>query len=60
MKTDFRVKGMSCAACSAHVEGAVSHVAGVSRASVSLLTGTMVVEHECPTEDIIAAVKHAG
>ena len=60
MKTDFRVRGMSCAACSAHVESAVARIAGVTRASVSLLTGTMVVEHECPPEDITAAVKRAG
>lgn len=60
MKTDFRVRGMSCAACSAHVENAVARVAGVKSVSVSLLTGSMVVEHECPTEDILAAVHHAG
>lgn len=60
MKTDFRVSGMSCAACSAHVENAVARVAGVTSVSVSLLTGSMVVEHECPTEDILKAVHHAG
>ena len=60
MKTDFRVRGMSCAACSAHVENAVARVPGVTHVSVSLLTGTMVVEHDCGTEDITAAVKHAG
>ena len=60
MKTNFRVGGMSCAACSAHVENAVARVKGVERVSVSLLTGSMVVEHDCAPEDIITAVKHAG
>ena len=60
MKTNFRVGGMSCAACSAHVENAVARVGGVERVSVSLLTGSMVVEHGCPPEDVIAAVRRAG
>ena len=40
----FEVTGMSCAACSAHVEKAVAAVPGVSAVSVSLLTNSMQVE----------------
>lgn len=51
---------MSCAACSARVEKAVSHVAGVETCSVSLLTNSMGVEGDVKDADIIAAVEQAG
>lgn len=51
---------MSCAACSARVEKAVSHVAGVESCSVSLLTNSMGVEGDVKDADIIAAVEQAG
>ncbi len=55
----YNVTGMSCAACSARVEKAVSAVAGVSSCSVSLLTNSMGVEGGKPSE-IIKAVTAAG
>ena len=51
---------MSCAACSARVEKAVSHVAGVESCSVSLLTNSMGVEGDVKDADIVAAVEQAG
>ena len=51
---------MSCAACSAHIEKAVSKVAGVTSCTVSLLTNSMSVEGTASPADIIAAVKGAG
>lgn len=51
---------MSCAACSARVEKAVSGVKGVTSCSVSLLTNSMGVEGSASSEDIIAAVRAAG
>ena len=56
----YTVTGMSCAACSARVEKAVSGVSGVSACSVNLLTGSMGVEGTAPAADVIAAVRHAG
>ena len=56
----FRVTGMSCAACSARVEKAVSKVPGVTSCSVSLLTGAMGVEGTAEDAAIIAAVENAG
>ncbi len=56
----FNVTGMSCAACSARVEKAVSSVNGVSSCSVSLLTNSMGVEGTASDSDIINAVKNAG
>ncbi len=56
----YTVTGMSCAACSARVEKAVSKVPGVSSCSVSLLTNSMGVEGTARPEDIIAAVEEAG
>ena len=58
----FSVTGMSCAACSAHVEKAVSGVAGVRSVSVSLLTNAMTVQYDAPAsaESICAAVEKAG
>ena len=56
----YHVTGMSCAACSTHVEKAVRGVEGVTDVSVSLLTNSMVVEGTAKSGAIIAAVEHAG
>ncbi len=56
----YRITGMSCAACSARIEKAVSKVAGVSSCSVSLLTNSMGVEGSASSESIIRAVENAG
>ena len=56
----YNVTGMSCAACQAHVEKAVSKVPGVESVSVSLLTNSMGVEGNADAEDIIKAVEDAG
>ncbi|MBQ4512284.1 MAG: heavy metal translocating P-type ATPase [Anaerolineaceae bacterium] len=56
----YLVTGMSCAACQARVEKAVSKVPGVSSVSVSLLTNSMGVEGSAPSADIIHAVEAAG
>ncbi len=58
--TQYNVTGMSCAACSARVEKAVSKVDGVTACSVSLLTNSMGVEGTAAPEKIIAAVQAAG
>lgn len=63
MKTEkFSVTGMTCAACSAHVEKAVRGVAGVTSVSVNLLMNNMLVNYEEPaTETLICqAVEKAG
>ena len=63
MKQRFRVGGMSCAACSAHVEKSVSAVPGVSTVQVNLLAGSMTVEYDeavCDAGKIIAAVVSGG
>ena len=56
----YNVTGMSCAACSARVEKAVSGVEGVTSCSVSLLTNSMGVEGNAKEADIIRAVEKAG
>ncbi|MDD6254597.1 MAG: heavy metal translocating P-type ATPase [Eubacteriales bacterium] len=56
----YNVTGMSCAACSAHVEKAVSKVPGVDSVTVNLLTNSMTVTGGAPSSDIIAAVENAG
>ena len=56
----YKVTGMSCAACQARVEKAVSKVAGVTSCSVSLLTNSMGVEGTASSAEIIKAVKAAG
>ena len=56
----YTVTGMSCAACSARVEKAVSKVEGVTGCSVSLLTNSMGVEGSASPEAIIRAVEDAG
>ena len=56
----YQVTGMSCAACSARVEKAVSKVPGVTSCSVSLLTNSMAVEGTADEAAIVAAVTEAG
>ena len=56
----YTVTGMSCAACSARVEKAVSKVPGVTSCSVSLLTNSMGVEGTASADSIVAAVTEAG
>ncbi len=56
----YDVYGMSCAACSARVEKAVSAVDGVSVCTVNLLTNSMLVEGTADEQKIIAAVEKAG
>ena len=56
----YNVTGMSCAACSARVEKAVSKVPGVTGCSVSLLTNSMGVEGTASAAEIIKAVENAG
>jgi Cu+-exporting ATPase len=63
MKKRFDITGMSCAACVAHVEKAVSAVDGVSSADVSLMTNSMTAEFDearCSEADIERAVADAG
>ena len=62
MKQNFNVKGMTCSACSAHVEKAVSKLP-VDSVSVNLLAGSMTVEYDetkLSQNDIINAVKKGG
>ncbi len=56
----YKVTGMTCAACSARVEKAVKKVEGVTACSVSLLTNSMGVEGEASEQDVIQAVISAG
>ena len=56
----YTIAGMSCAACSARVEKAVSGVSGVTSCSVNLLTNSMSVDGEANEKDIIKAVEDAG
>lgn len=56
----YIVTGMSCAACQARVEKAVSNVPGVESCTVSLLTNSMGVEGSASSKDIIQAVQDAG
>ena len=56
----YTVTGMSCAACSARVEKAVSQVPGVQSCAVSLLTNSMGVEGTASESEIIRAVEEAG
>ena len=63
MISDFKISGMSCSACSAHIERAVSDIVGVKLAEVNLLTNSMRVDHDSDTVSqaaIIAAVERAG
>ncbi|MBR1476905.1 MAG: heavy metal translocating P-type ATPase [Lachnospiraceae bacterium] len=56
----YNVTGMSCAACQARVEKAVSAVPGVKSCAVSLLTNSMGVEGDAKPSDVIEAVEKAG
>ena len=56
----YNVTGMSCAACSARVEKAVSVVSGVESCAVNLLTGAMTIEGGADSSAVIAAVEKAG
>lgn len=56
----YHITGMSCAACSARVEKAVTKVPGVTSCSVSLLTNSMGVEGSASAQDIIEAVTESG
>lgn len=61
-KQIFAVTGMTCSACSAHVEKAVRKIEGVSKVNVNLLQNKMTVEYQAPAADetIIRAVEEAG
>lgn len=62
-KQKFNITGMTCSACSAHVEKAVRKLGGVRSADVSLMTNSMVAEYDesaLSAEDIIAAVIQSG
>ena len=56
----YDVTGMSCAACSARIEKAVSAVDGVNSCTVSLLTNSMSVDGDANDSAIIDAVQKAG
>ena len=62
MKLEFKVSGMTCAACSARVEKVTKQVQGVLQADVNLLAGTMTVEanDDSVVPAIVAAVSHSG
>lgn len=63
MKQKFDVTGMTCSACSSHVEKSVRKVEGIQEVSVNLLTNSMQVDYDentCTAQDIVAAVDKAG
>ena len=63
MKQKFNVTGMTCSACSAHVEKAVNKLDAVRKAEVSLMTNSMTVDYDesaLTPDSIIQAVVHAG
>lgn len=63
MKQRYHISGMTCSACSSHVEKAANRLEGVSKASVNLLTETMDIEYNesvLTEEVIISAVEKAG
>ena len=63
MKNQFDVTGMTCSACSSHVEKSVAKLEGVDKVSVNLLTNSMQVEYDetkLDTDGIIKAVEDAG
>ena len=62
MQRKFLVSGMTCSACQAHVEKAVSHISGVHSAVVNLLQNTLYVEYDedyLVPADIVSAVRLA-
>ena len=63
MQEKFVVTGMTCAACSAHVERAVGQLQGVNSVAVNLMLGSMLVDYDPQTvtaEAVIAAVRAAA
>ena len=63
MKETYHVTGMTCTACSSHVEKAVGKVAGVRSVSLNLMTGSMLVDYDqtaVTPADIVKAVVDAG
>ena len=60
MSQQYIVTGMTCAACQAHVEKAVSNLKGVESVTVSLLTNSMAVSGDVPAAEVIKAVEKAG
>ena len=63
MKETYQVTGMTCSACSAHVEKAAASCPGVSKVQVNLLQNRMQVEYDperCSSQEIIQAVDRAG
>jgi len=63
MKQTFKITGMTCSACSAHVEKAVSKLPGIESAAVNLLGGTMQAEYDdsaLSSSEIMEAVEKAG
>ena len=63
MKEKFHISGMTCSACSAHVEKAVKSLRGVHTAAVSLLSNSMVVEFDdqvLSADEIVKTVEQAG
>lgn len=63
MKERYHISGMTCSACSSHVEKAVNKLAGIEKASVNLLTETMEVSYDesrLTGDEITAAVEKAG
>ena len=56
----YKIAGMSCAACATRIEKAVAHVSGVENCNVSLLTNSMAVSGNAESKDIIRAVEKAG
>ncbi len=62
MKINFKVAGMTCAACSARVEKVTSQVAGVTLVEVNLLSGSMTVHADSDrvSDDVIRVVRQAG
>lgn len=59
-KRKFTVTGMTCSACSAHVENCVAKLPGTSKVSVNLLTSTLTLEYDGEDEKIIETVQKAG
>ena len=60
MKQKFNVTGMTCSACSSHVERAVRKCAGVTSVAVNLLGNSMIVEGDFSEEEIVRSVRAAG
>jgi Cu+-exporting ATPase len=60
MKQKFEVTGMTCSACSAHVEKAVGKLEGVKSVNVNLMSNNMMVEYDGDSAAVISAVEAAG